>query len=78
MYGVNYIIFESNVDQLIKSYSINDEEEQFLLSNDSPFISKDNSRKDIEEILEKNTHVSIFNLIFSAWIHISYGIKYRY
>lgn len=66
MYGVNYIIFESNVDQLIKSYSINDEEEQFLLSNDSPFISKDNSRKDIEEILEKNTHVSIFNLIFSA------------
>lgn len=66
MYGVNHIIFESNVDQLIKSYSINDEEEQFLLSNDSPFISKDNSRKDIEEILEKNTHVSIFNLIFSA------------
>lgn len=53
MYGVNHIIFESNVDQLIKSYSINDEEEQFLLSNDSPFISKDNSRKDIEEILEK-------------------------
>lgn len=66
MYGVNYIIFESNVDQLIKSYSINNEEEQFLLSNDSPFTSKDNSRKDIEEILEKNTHVSIFNLIFSA------------